>query len=62
MQKSKFIDGAVVKNSDMTIVKHMLFENRPSKTHGNINISCFIHGAVVKKSHAAIAKHGVFEN
>ena len=32
MQKSKCIDGAVVKNSDTTTVKHMLFEMRMSET------------------------------
>ena len=32
MQMLKFIDGAVVKNSDTTIVKHMLFEQPIAKT------------------------------
>ena len=31
MQKSKFIDGAVLKKSDTTLVKHVLFEMRMSK-------------------------------
>ena len=32
MQMLKFIDVAVVKNSDMALVKHMLFERPMSKT------------------------------
>ena len=38
MQMSKFIDGAVVKNSDMTIAKHMLCEALMSKTPRKITI------------------------
>ncbi len=38
MQKSKFIDGAVVTNSDTTIVKHVLFEMRMSKTRRKITL------------------------
>ena len=36
MQMSKFIDGAVVKNSDTTIVKHVLSERLMSKTRRKI--------------------------
>ena len=36
MQMSKFIDGAVVKNSDTTIVKHVLLERLMSKTRRKI--------------------------
>ena len=32
MQMSKFIDGAVVKNSDLTLVKHVLSEQQMLKT------------------------------
>ena len=38
MHKSKFIDGAVVKNSDTTLVKHMLFDMPMSKTHSNMTL------------------------
>jgi hypothetical protein len=38
MQNLKFIDRAVVKNSDTTTVKHMLFEMRMSKTHRKMTL------------------------
>ena len=46
----KFIDEAVVKNSDTTPVIYSVSENQPSKTHDNINIYKFLDEAVVKKS------------
>ena len=38
MQMSKFIDGAVVKNSDLTLVKHVLFEQPMSKTRPKMTL------------------------
>ena len=38
MQMSKFIDGAVVKNSDMTLVKHMLLERLMSRTRRKMTL------------------------
>ena len=38
MQMSKFIDGAVVKNSDTTIVKHVLLEQLMSKTRRKMTL------------------------
>ena len=38
MRICEFIDGAVVKKSDATLVKHLLFDEPLSKTHRNITI------------------------
>ena len=38
MQKSKIIDGAILKNSDTTLVKHMLLSMPMSKTHNKITL------------------------
>ena len=38
MQMLKFIDGAVVNNSDTTIVKHMLFEQPMSNTRHKMTL------------------------
>ena len=38
MQMSEFIDGAVVKKSDVTLVKHVLFDKPLSKTRRKIRI------------------------
>ena len=38
MEKSKFIDGAVVKKSRTTLVKHVLFETRMSKTRRKMTL------------------------
>ena len=38
MQNYEFIDGAVVKKSGTTLVKHVLFETTMSKTRRNMTI------------------------
>ena len=38
MQKSKITDGALVKNSDTTLVKHVLLSMPMSKTHSKITL------------------------
>ena len=58
----KFIDEAVVKNSDSTPVIYSVSENQPSKTHGNINIYKFIDEAVVKKSDTTPVIYSVSEH
>ena len=39
----------MTKSYTATVI-YSVFENQPSKTHGEINISKFILGAVIKKS------------
>ena len=51
-----------MKKSDTTTVIYSVFENQPSKTHGEINILKNILGAVVKKSDTTTVICGVFEN
>ena len=57
----KFIDEAVVKNSDTTPVVYSVSENQPSKTNDNINISKFIDEAVIKKSDTTPVIYSVSE-
>ena len=58
----KFIDEAVVKNSDTTPVIYSVSEHKPSKTHDNINISKFIDEAVVNKSDTTPVIYSVSEH
>ena len=51
-----------MKKSDTTTVNYSVFENQPSKTHCEINISKCILGAVVKKSDTTTVIYGDFEN
>ncbi len=51
-----------MKKSDTTTAIYRVFETRPSKTHGKLNISRFMFGAVVKKSEATTVKQKEFEH
>ena len=51
-----------MKKSDTTTVIYSVFENQPSKTHGEINILKFILGAVVKTSDTTTVIYSVFEH
>ena len=56
MQKSRIVDGAVIKNSDTTKVKHVFVYMPMSKTPSKMQKSEMIDGAVMNHSDTCLSK------